>query len=73
MAERRAVVSLGEPEIQAVEQVVLDDDREAALDFVKTIVRPQIDAQLNRGHCRPVFEWGKAGPPVTGPSGPPHT
>jgi hypothetical protein len=60
--ERKVVVTLGERELQALEQGDLDGDGDAALDWIRTVVKPQVEAQLTRGHCRPVFEWGKTPP-----------
>jgi hypothetical protein len=56
MSERKAVITLHEHHIQAVEQAVVDRDAEAALDLLRTVVKPQIDAALYKGHCKPAFE-----------------
>lgn len=60
MSERKVTVTLGEREIQLVEQAVLDKDAESALEFVRKVVKPRIDQVVNRPHCKPVFEWGRA-------------
>ena len=56
--ERQVTVSLGEREIQWVEQAVLDDDAESALEFLRKVVKPSMDKVLNRTGCKPTFEWG---------------
>jgi hypothetical protein len=66
--ERKVVVTLGEREIQGLEQAILDEDRDAAMEWVRTVVKPQVDAQLTRGHCKPVFEWGQTPPEAVRPA-----
>jgi hypothetical protein len=56
MPERKVVITLSECHIQAVEQAVVDRDGETALDLLRTVVKPQIDAALYQGHCKPAFE-----------------
>lgn len=67
MPERKAVVTLGEREIQALERAVLDGDGDAALEWLRAVVKPQVDAHVTRGHCKPVFEWGKTPPEAVQP------
>ena len=59
MPEQKVVISLTSADIQMVEQAVLDRDREAALDFLTRVVKSLIDAELHKGHCKPVFEMTK--------------
>jgi len=56
--QRRVAIVLDEPDIQSVEQAVLDDDAEAALQFLREVVKPRMDDVLNRPGCKPAFEWG---------------
>ena len=56
MPERKIVITLSESHIQAVEQAVVDRDGEAALELLRSVVKPQIDAALYQGHCKPAFE-----------------
>jgi hypothetical protein len=56
--ERQVTISLGERQIQWVEQAVLDWDAESALEFLREVVKPRMDAVLNRPGCKPAFEWG---------------
>jgi len=56
MHDPKAVVTLYERDVQAVEQAVLDADAAAALEFPRDVLRPAIEAFLNRGHCKPYFE-----------------
>ena len=68
--ERKVTVTLTEREIQLVEQAVLDGDAQAALEFLSEVLKPRMDAVLNRPHCKPTFEWGTD--MDFRPSGPPH-
>jgi len=72
MSEQKVVISLTGADIQAVEQAVLDRDREAALAFLTRVVKARIDAELRKGRCKPVFEMTKGTDlNVTGPPRPP--
>lgn len=64
MSERKAIVTLGEREIQALEQAVIDEDGQAALEWLQMVAKPQVDGQLTHGHCKPVFEWGHTPPEI---------
>ena len=69
MAGRKVIITLQEEDIQTVERATLDGDEALALGFLTKVVKPQVDAELNRGHCRPVFEWGNSS--IKKPPGPP--
>lgn len=56
MPDRKIVISLTTADIQAVEQAVLDRDRDAAPDLLERVVRSQVQRALTKGHCRPAFE-----------------
>lgn len=58
MSERKVIITLLERDIQAVEQALLDNDAESALEFLREVLWPQMDKVLNRPHCKPTFEWG---------------
>jgi len=68
MPERSVVIKLDERELQTVEQVVLDNDADSALQFVRDVLKRKVDRAL-RPHCKPVFELDRgdqfrpAGPP----------
>ena len=49
MAERKVAITLSVREAQAAEQAVLDGDAEAALESVRRVVKPQVDAALRHG------------------------
>ncbi len=49
MAERKVAITLSARDAQVVEQVILDDDAEAALELVRRVVKPQVDAALRHG------------------------
>jgi hypothetical protein len=62
MERQNVVISLDIQQLQQVERIVLDDDQQAALTFVKNVIKPAVDAALGKGHCRPVFEWRRGQP-----------
>ena len=49
MAKRNVAVTLTERDQQLVELVVTDGDAAAALDFVRRVVKPQMDIALKSG------------------------
>ena len=57
MSGRKVVIVLEELDIQEVERAVLDHDAAAALAFLERVIQPGIRKALDKGHCRPVFEW----------------
>lgn len=56
MAKRNVAVTLTERDQQLVELAVLDGDAAAALDFLRRVVKPQMDAE------RESAARGKGGP-----------
>jgi hypothetical protein len=60
MERQNVVISFNGQQLQQVERIVLDDDREMALTFVKNVIKPAVDNVLNKGHCKPIFEWQRA-------------
>lgn len=49
MADRKVTVVLTQRDMELVELAVVDDDAEAALEFVRRVVKPQVDAELRHG------------------------
>jgi len=43
--EKKKLISLNEDDLLKVEQIVLDRDKDGALDFVKEVVKKQIDRE----------------------------
>jgi len=43
--DKRKLISLNEDDLLKVEQIVLDRDKEGALDFVKEVIKKQIDRE----------------------------
>jgi len=41
--EKKKLISLNEEDLLKIEQIVLDRDKEGALDFVKDVIKKQID------------------------------
>ena len=57
MPERKGIIVLGEREIQMVEATVLDGNGGSVLAFLQGVLKPAMDKELNRAHCKPTFEW----------------
>jgi hypothetical protein len=62
--ERVWAVSFGENERMELERVIMDDDAEAALVFVKTVIYPKVKEAEKPGSCfhdvaKPVDEVGR--------------
>lgn len=62
MERQNVVISLDAEQLQQVERIVLDDDQQAALTFVRNVIKPAVDNVLNKGHCKPIFEWRRGQP-----------
>jgi len=62
MERQNVVISLDIQQLQQVERIAMDDDREMALTFVKNVIKPVVDAALGKGHCKPIFEWRRGQP-----------
>ena len=43
--ETKKLISLNEDDLLKVEQIVIDRDKEGALDFVKEVIKKQIDRE----------------------------
>ena len=43
--EKKKLISLNEEDLLKIEQIVLDHDKESALDFVKEVIKKQIDRE----------------------------
>jgi len=43
--EKKKFISLNEEDLLKVEQIVLDRDKDGALDFVKEVIKKQIDRE----------------------------
>ena len=41
--EKKKLISLNEDDLLKVEQIVIDSDKEGALDFVKEVIKKQVD------------------------------
>ena len=40
-----------------VEATVLDGNGGSVLAFLQGVLKPAMDKELNRAHCKPTFEW----------------
>jgi len=49
VADTKVTVLLAQRDVELVELAVVDEDAEAALEFVRRVVKPQVDAALRHG------------------------
>ena len=57
------ILTLTDEELIELERIILDDDHEAALKFLKTHIGDKARGALeNKGHCKPVFELPGSSP-----------
>jgi len=49
MADRKVTVVLTQRDVELVELAVVDEDAQAALEFVRRVVKPQVEAALRHG------------------------
>jgi len=52
------VVKLDPEEVLELKRLTLDEDARGALRFLGGVLSPKVEEVLDRGHCRPTFEWG---------------
>ena len=52
MVEKTVTISLTQRELLDLEAIVVDEDKEEALRFVREVLKWKIDA-VQAGHCRP--------------------
>ena len=69
MTRRNVVIVLKERDLQEFFRAVLDRDGELALKFLDEVVRPRVERELGRPHCRPAFEM--TGPDLSAIAPPP--
>lgn len=55
MLKENTVITLHPQDIFRLNTILLDEDRDAALDFLATVINKKADA-ARKPHCRPVFE-----------------
>lgn len=49
MADTKVTVALTQRDVELMELAVVDGDAEAALDLLRRVVKPQVDAALRHG------------------------
>ncbi len=57
MQRQKIVITLGVEDLQEIERVVNDRDGNLAVEFVRKVIKPRVDDALDKGHCKPIFEW----------------
>jgi len=62
MQRQKIVITLSAEDLQEVERIVADRDGNLAVEFVRKIIKPRVDDALDKGHCKPIFEWRRGQP-----------
>ena len=62
MQRQKIVITLGAEDLQDVERIIADRDGALAVEFVRKIIKPRVDDALDKGHCKPIFEWHRGQP-----------
>ncbi len=55
MLKEKTVITFCPEDLFQLHAILLDEDRDAALDFLAEVIKKKVDA-ANKPHCRPVFE-----------------
>lgn len=55
MLKEITVITLHPEDLIRLHAILLDEDKDAALDFLATVIRKKVD-DASKPHCRPVFE-----------------
>ncbi len=55
MLKDNTVITLHPEDMFQLHSILLDEDRDAALDFLANVIKKKVDA-ASKPHCRPVFE-----------------
>jgi len=55
MLKDHTVITLYPEDMFRFNAILLDEDRDTALDFLATVIKKKVDA-ASKPHCRPVFE-----------------
>ncbi|MHB8066304.1 MAG: hypothetical protein ACYDIC_00230 [Desulfobaccales bacterium] len=53
--KENTVITLYPEDMFRLNALLLDEDRDAALDFLASVIKKKVDA-ASKPHCRPVFE-----------------
>jgi hypothetical protein len=56
MVEKTVTISLTAKELMDLEAIVVDEDKEEALRFLREVVKKKVFA-AEEGHCRPPSDW----------------
>ncbi len=62
MLKENTVITLHPEDMFLLHAILLDGDRDAALDFLGNVIKKKADA-ASKPHCRPVFELGRGETP----------
>ncbi len=56
MVEKTVTISLTAEELMDLEAILVDEDNEEALRFLREVVKKKVFAE-EEGHCRPPSDW----------------
>ncbi len=55
MLKEKTVITLSPEDMFRLNAILLDEQKDAAMDFLATVIKKKADA-ASKPHCRPVFE-----------------
>jgi len=58
----KVVITLEPSEVQELQQILLDEDKAAALVYLRDCIGQKVAVYTEARHCKPTFEWGAAEP-----------
>ncbi len=56
MVEKTVTITLTQRELMELEVIVVDEDKEEALRFLRDVVKKKVFA-AEEGHCKPPSDW----------------
>jgi len=62
MTADKIIITLDAEDLQTIERIVGDRDSKLAVEFVRKIIKLRVDTTLDKGHCKPIFEWRRGQP-----------
>ncbi len=61
--KEKIFINLNQKEQIELEQIIMDEDKKQALEFLKEVIKKKVD-KANAPKCKPVFEWAGKEPQV---------
>lgn len=58
----KVAITLEPSEVQDLQRILLDEDKAAALGYLRDCIGQKVAVYTEARHCKPTFEWGGAEP-----------